>query len=94
MIEKELLELLVCPENHTPLHLADDLLLADLNRAIADGNVKNKAGEPVKEPLEAGLLREDGTVLYPIVDDIPVMLVDEAIVMGSGEIGQRLRSET
>jgi uncharacterized protein YbaR (Trm112 family) len=29
--------------------------------------------------LAGGLVREDRQWLYPIVDDIPVMLVDEAI---------------
>ena len=29
--------------------------------------------------LAAGLVREDGRVVYPIVDGIPLLLVDEAI---------------
>jgi uncharacterized protein YbaR (Trm112 family) len=30
--------------------------------------------------LTAGLLRQDGSRLYPIRDDIPVMLIEESIV--------------
>ena len=33
----------------------------------------------MKEQIEAGLVREDGRILYPVRDDIPVMLIDEAI---------------
>jgi len=79
MIDKQLLEILVCPENHTRLRLADDQLLARLNQAVTAGRLKNKGGEPVESPLEAGLVREDTTLLYPIVDGIPVLLIDEAI---------------
>lgn len=79
MIDKELLDLLVCPENHTRLRLADKELLDKVNQAVAAGELKNRAGEPVEAPLKGGLVREDSTLLYPIVDEIPVLLIDEAI---------------
>jgi uncharacterized protein YbaR (Trm112 family) len=79
VIDKELLEILVCPENHTRLTLAEEDLVAKLNQAIAAGQVQNRGGEQVTEPIDGGLVREDATVLYPIREEIPVMLVDEAI---------------
>ncbi|HVC99101.1 MAG TPA: Trm112 family protein [Pirellulales bacterium] len=79
MIGKELLDILVCPQDRTSLELADPDLVAKLNRSIAAGVLMNMAGEKVEQPLDGGLVREDGTLLYPIVDGIPVMLVDEAI---------------
>jgi len=79
VIDKQLLDILVCPENKTRLRLADEDLVAKLNRAITAGALRNRVGEPVETPLQGGLVREDSTLLYPIVDDIPVLLVDEAI---------------
>ena len=79
MIDKELLRILVCPKDHSPLSVADAELLARLNQAIAAAKVKNLAGRAVTEPLAGGLVRQDKTLLYPIVDDIPVLLADEAI---------------
>jgi uncharacterized protein len=79
MIDKELLEILVCPQNHMPLRLADDALLGRLNRAIAGGRICNQVGRAVEDHLQGGLVRRDQALLYPIVDDIPVLLAEEAI---------------
>jgi uncharacterized protein YbaR (Trm112 family) len=32
-------------------------------------------------PLDAGLIREDGRVVYPVRNGIPVLLADEAIML-------------
>jgi uncharacterized protein YbaR (Trm112 family) len=81
VIDKEFLDLLVCPENRTPLSLADEALVARLNAAVDAGTLTNRSGQPVREAIQGGLVRQDGTLLYPIMDDIPVLLVDEAIVL-------------
>ena len=78
MVDPELLKILVCPENKTPVTLADDALIAKANAAIDAGTLKNRAGDVIKDRIDGGLVREDGAYLYPIRDDIPIMLVDEA----------------
>lgn len=83
MIQKRLLDILVCPETRARLRLADDALLQKINTAIQQGDVKNRSGEPVQNPIDAALVREDNRLAYPVVDDIPIMLVDEAIPLGA-----------
>lgn len=78
-IDPELLEILVCPETKQPLAVAGAELLEDLNAAVAAGTTVTRGGEAVSEPVSEGLLREDGRVLYPIRQGIPIMLIDESI---------------
>ena len=79
MVDASLVAILACPETHQPVRVADEATVARLNEAIAAGTVKNREGEAVGEPIQAGLVREDGAYLYPVRDDIPVMLIGEAI---------------
>ena len=57
----------------------DAALLGRLNDAIRRGGVTNRGGQAVSTPIDEGLVREDGSVLYPVRDDIPIMLIDESI---------------
>jgi uncharacterized protein YbaR (Trm112 family) len=77
-----LLEILRCPQSRTRLHAADNATVARLNRMISAGALTNLAGERLERPIDGGLVREAGDLLYPIVDQIPVLLPDEAIDLG------------
>jgi len=79
MVDAQLLEILCCPETRQDLTLAAPGMIEDLNRRVEAGSLKNRAGEIVKEKMDAGLLRSDGKFLYPIREDIPIMLIPEAI---------------
>ncbi len=81
MLSPELLDILACPETREPVRLADGELLARVNERIEKGELKNRAGDPVTESIQEGLVREDGEVLYPVRDGIPIMLIDEAILL-------------
>lgn len=78
-VSQELLAILVCPETKQPVALAPTELVDTLNAHIQNGTLKNRAGEVVSAALDAALVREDQHYCYPIRDDIPVMLIDEAI---------------
>jgi len=79
MVDTELLKMLVCPETHQPLREAEGALLAKVNEAIRAGKVSNRSGSQVAEPLTEALIRQDGKILYPVREGIPVLLVDEGI---------------
>ncbi len=80
-IGKELLTILCCPETKQEVSLLDNQTLNQLNAEIEKGELQNKAGHPVKEKLDGGLIRNDGKVVYPIRDQIPIMLIEEGIVL-------------
>jgi len=74
-----------CPESRQTLRVAEPALLARINAAIAGGNFRNRSATVLTRPLEGGLLREDGEVLYPILDRIPNLISDEGIARGEWE---------
>jgi uncharacterized protein YbaR (Trm112 family) len=78
-VSEELLEILVCPETKQPIALASEEVLSNLARDIEAGKVRNRGGEKVTQPITEGLVREDGKILYPVDDGIPVMLIEESI---------------
>ena len=79
MIDSELLEILCCPASKTPLTRLASKRLKALNGAIARGEVQYVRGETVVEPLGEALITEDSKVIYPIVDDIPILLEERGI---------------
>jgi uncharacterized protein len=79
MIDAGLLAIVCCPETHQAVRLGELAVIDKLNRQIAGGVLKNRAGQLVQENIDGGLIRADGKVLYPIRGDIPVLLVDEGI---------------
>lgn len=81
MISPQFVDMLRCPEDGSRLTLADEPVIRRLNSAVAAGSLKNRGGQLVSHSLDGGLVRADGKILYPIVDQIPIMLVDEAIAL-------------
>ncbi|HEX4000709.1 MAG TPA: hypothetical protein VHX65_19325 [Pirellulales bacterium] len=81
MLSRDFLSMVRCPEDRSALTLADEPLVDEMNRAIADGRLKNRAGNTVRRSVDGGLVREDRSVVYPIVDQIPILLLDEGILL-------------
>jgi uncharacterized protein YbaR (Trm112 family) len=78
-MDKRLLDVLCCPASKTSLRPLSRSELDALNRAIRGGGVQSTAGASVDQPLAQGLITADGKLVYRVEDDIPVMLVEEAI---------------
>jgi uncharacterized protein YbaR (Trm112 family) len=77
----DLLEILVCPETHQKLRAADNDFVERLRRLQSEGRLLNREGRPVADPPGAALIREDGKFAYLVIDQIPVMLIQEAVAL-------------
>lgn len=80
-MDKRLLTILRCPVSHKGLAVLKKDKLAQINAAIAAGELVNHEGAKVATPLTEALVTDDGKRVYPIDDGIPVLLEDESISM-------------
>ncbi len=85
-LKKALLDILCCPVTHSPLHLMPPAALEQFNQVIGDGVVKRLDGRVVSRPWPAALVTEDGTRAYPVRDEIPILLEQEAVYIVPLEI--------
>lgn len=81
IVPEELLKILICPETHQPLKLADQALVDSLNQQIGRRELHDRSGNIVEEPIDGGLVREDGEVLYMVQEGIPILLVAASIAL-------------
>ena len=82
---EELLNASVCPETKQSFCLAPISIIDELNREIQKGLTKNRNGKIIYKEISGGFIREDGLYLYPIVDGIPVLIIEEAIPLRKSE---------
>ena len=79
MIDKKLLEILVCPETGEPLEEAGREIIDRLNELVKIGTLVDRSGERVSEKIEGGLICRGGKYLYPVRENIPILLIESSI---------------
>ncbi len=78
-VDQDLLDILVCPKTKAPLELVD--LPTDVCETLVETYREHfRDEEPV---VGEGLYCEESQLVYPIVSDIPIMLIDEALPASS-----------
>ena len=82
-MNKSLLTILRCPVTHKGLSVMRREALNDLNAAIESGDVQSRDGTAVTDKLAEALITDDGKLMYPVNDGIPVLLEGSAIVAPS-----------
>ena len=78
-VKEDLLEILCCPKSMEALSVVDAAVIEKINEQIAAGGVTYENGDPVKEPLDEGLVTKSNDRIYAVKDSIPIMLVDESL---------------
>ena len=80
-MDKRLLAILRCPVTHKELSLAKGQVLKEVNEAIGQGKLSNRDGRALDTALDEALLTDDGKLLYPVANGIPVLLEGESVNM-------------
>ncbi len=80
-MDKRLLAILRCPVTHKELSLARTGVLEEVNAAIEAGKLSNRDGRVLDAQLAEALITDDGKVLYPVANGIPVLLESESVNM-------------
>lgn len=88
-LDPELVAKLVHPDTHEPVRQATDQELADLNRRIAAGSLRDLADSPVHDQLAEALVAPSAGHAFPVRDGFPIMLVDSAIALASDSVPGR-----
>jgi uncharacterized protein YbaR (Trm112 family) len=79
LLSDEIIKILCCPKTKLPLKLLDQSAIDKINKEIENGELKYFTGDTVHDKIDGGFLRIDGKLLFPIKNEIPVLIMDEAI---------------
>lgn len=77
--QSELLEILRCPATRQRLKPLSEEQRQRINALIAEHSLKYADGAPVDQPLQEGLITEDGRLVYRVDEGIPVLLREKGI---------------
>ena len=78
-LSQDVIRRLCCMHTSSVLQRASQETTDLVNQAIQTGQLRDKLGRTVSEPIDGGLVNAEHTVLYPIVNGVVQMLRDELI---------------
>lgn len=78
-MDPKLLDIICCPVFREKLSFVTPKELQVINTAIESKTIKKLGGSVAKDIVTNALINSSKTLLYPIEDDIPVLLDDAAI---------------
>jgi len=78
-VDRKLLDILCCPITRQSLEPLPRDALQRLNTLIEAGSVSYVDDTPVETALAGALITANGERIYPVDDDIPVMLEERCI---------------
>ena len=79
MIDQDIIDILACPATQRSLRPLPADKLRVLNDSITAGRAIYVNGDKIDEALDAALVTDNETLIYPIRDNIPVLLVERGI---------------
>ena len=78
-MDPNLLNIICCPVTREKLSIATSKQLEFINAEIANSTLKKLDGSIAEKPQSKALINATKTLLYPIEEDIPILLENEAI---------------
>ena len=80
-MNKRLLSVLCCPVTHKGLSVVRPDHLKKINTAIGEGRLANRDGAILSKTLKEALVTDDGKIMYPVNDGIPVLLEGASVAL-------------
>ena len=84
-IDEELIAMIRCPLTKSPLRLATDEMVEQLNAQIDKGSLLNQVGQTVTAKIDSGFVNEDSTLLLPVRGGIVILITDQAIPLTTSD---------
>ena len=78
-MDPNLLNIICCPVTRGKLSTATPEQLALINAEIANSTLKKLDGSIAEKPQSKALINATKTLLYPVKEDIPILLESEAV---------------
>ena len=80
-MNREIIEILVCPATHQPLKMASKNDMAKIQKKYQESGLMRVDQKPVEEMPDSLLIRKDKQVAYLVIDQIPNLMVNEGILL-------------